>query len=69
MVNTTIILEKGSYRLRWRSDDSHSFGDWNVDPPDDPQSWGITLYRDEGGDRPPIPPVPPEKPGEPSDDE
>ncbi len=69
MVNTTIILEKGSYRLRWRSDDSHSFGDWNVDPPDDPQSWGITLYRDEGGDRPPIPPVPPARPGEPVEDD
>ena len=69
MVNTTLILEKGSYRLHWKSDDSHSFGDWNVDPPDDPQDWGITLYRDEGGDIPPVPPIPPTSPKEPSDDD
>ena len=56
-VNTTILLDRGDYRLRWRSDDSHSFGDWNVEPPDDPQYWGITLYRDEG--MPPEPPIAP----------
>jgi hypothetical protein len=63
MVNTTILLDRGEYRLRWRSDDSHSFQDWNVDPPDDPQYWGITLYRDN--DLPPAPaiaPVPPPPP-------
>jgi hypothetical protein len=69
MVNTTILLEKGDYRLRWRSDDSHSFGDWNVDPPEDPQYWGITLYKDEGPDRPTIPerPARPEIPEEPEE--
>lgn len=47
MVNTTFLLDKGEYRLYYASDDSHSFNRWNVDPPDDPTYWGITLYRDE----------------------
>jgi hypothetical protein len=52
MVNTTIVLDRGEYKLHYVSDDSHSFGDWNVDPPDDQESWGITLYRDEGAQIP-----------------
>ena len=49
MVNTTLLLEKGEYLLRYRSDDSHSFGDWNVSPPEDQEYWGIILYRDDIG--------------------
>lgn len=60
MVNTTITLERGDYRLRFKSDDSHSFGDWNVDPPEDQQYWGITVSRDDG--LPPTPPSPPRTP-------
>ena len=60
MVNTTILLEKGEYVLRHVSDDSHSYGDWNDDPPDDPQYWGITLFE-EGADNG-LPPPPPPKP-------
>ena len=56
MVNTTILLDRGEYRLRYKSDDSHSYGDWNSEPPEDQQYWGITLYRDSGSL--PIPPVP-----------
>jgi hypothetical protein len=69
MVNTTIILDRGSYRLRFKSDDSHSFGDWNADPPDDQQYWGITLYRDERPSPPGLPaaPVPPNIPEPPED--
>jgi len=47
MVNTTILLDKGEYRLHYLSDDSHSFNHWNTDPPDDPTMWGITLYKEE----------------------
>ncbi|HLF14094.1 MAG TPA: hypothetical protein VI932_04320 [Bacteroidota bacterium] len=47
MVNTTIVLEPGSYTLHYKADDSHSFNDWNSDPPDDPTMYGITLYEDE----------------------
>jgi hypothetical protein len=60
VVMTTIVLDRGEYRLRWRSDDSHSYNDWNVDPPDDQQFWGITLSRDDGNPPPPPPPGHPE---------
>ena len=46
MVNTTIMLDKGEYRLRFVSDDSHSYNNWNADPPDDPTMWGITIYEE-----------------------
>jgi len=64
MVSTSILLERGEYRLRWRSDDSHSYGDWNSDPPQDQQYWGVTLSRDDGAGPsvadPPMAPLPPE---------
>jgi hypothetical protein len=41
----TITLPAGRYVLRWESDGSHSFGDWNDDPPDDPEMWGISVLR------------------------
>lgn len=63
VVNTTIVLDKGDYKLHYRSDDSHSYNDWNVDPPEDQEFWGITVFRD---DTPspgvPIAPPPPEEP-------
>lgn len=60
MVSTTILLDKGEYVLRYVSDDSHSFGDWNEDPPDDQRYWGITVYKDESD--PPLPPQAPSPP-------
>lgn len=62
MVNTAMTLEKGEYILRWKSDDSHSYDDWNADPPDDQEYWGITIFRDEGEDFAPKPIAPPEPP-------
>jgi hypothetical protein len=47
MVNTTILLDKGEYKLHYVSDDSHSYDHWNTDPPDDPTMWGITLYKEQ----------------------
>jgi hypothetical protein len=47
MVNTTILLDKGDYELRYDSDGSHSFNDWNADPPEDRIHWGITLYKEQ----------------------
>ncbi len=66
MVNTAIILDKGDYTLSFETDDSHAYGDWNQDPPEDPEYWGITLYPDDGAV--PVPPIPattplPPKPG------
>lgn len=46
IVNTTLLLDKGFYRLRYKSDDSHSYNRWNDDPPEDPAFWGITLYKE-----------------------
>ena len=62
MVNTTILLEKGTYILHYISDDSHCYANWNADPPEDQQYWGITLYQDDGAVplRIPAPPVPDE---------
>lgn len=64
MVNTTIVLDKGDYKLRYKSDDSHSYNDWNADPPDDQDFWGITLFRDEipENGQPLEPPAPPGNP-------
>ncbi len=59
MVNTSIMLERGEYMLHYQSDDSHSHRRWNMDPPEDQEYWGITLYPDEGQFAPPVPPVPP----------
>jgi len=46
MYNGTIMLPKGNYTLFYETDDSHSYRDWNDDPPRDPEMYGITLYYD-----------------------
>ena len=40
-----IRLEAGEYELVYRSDDSHSFRDWNSAAPHDPFSYGVTIFR------------------------
>ena len=42
----TVNLPAGRYELRYETDGSHAYGDWNDDPPDDPEGWGITLLPD-----------------------
>jgi hypothetical protein len=42
----TLRLPAGEYCVRYQSDDSHSFGDWNADAPRDPFSYGVTIFRD-----------------------
>jgi ligand-binding sensor domain-containing protein/serine phosphatase RsbU (regulator of sigma subunit) len=39
------VLDKGSYILRYTSDDSHSFDSWNEAAPLHPNWWGIQLYE------------------------
>ncbi|MFH0991723.1 MAG: hypothetical protein V1799_17080 [bacterium] len=39
----TITLPAGKYILFYESDGSHSFNNWNEDPPDDPYHWGVTI--------------------------
>lgn len=43
-VDETIELKKGDYLVRYISDDSHSFEEWNALPPDDPYFWGATIW-------------------------
>lgn len=45
MFDGTIRLPAGTYVLRYESDGSHSFSDWNSDAPDDPEGWGVAVKR------------------------
>lgn len=56
MLNSSIVLEKGNYVLRYKTDDSHAYNEWNSDPPDDRDYYGISLYREEAPDAPVVPP-------------
>lgn len=47
MFDGVITLPAGTYALRYNSDGSHSHANWNDDPPDDPESWGISVFRPE----------------------
>lgn len=38
-------LNKGDYTLRYISDDSHSYGNWNTDAPVDSLWWGIQAFE------------------------
>ncbi len=44
LYDDVISLKAGEYVLHYETDDSHSFNDWNSDPPHDPVNYGITLY-------------------------
>jgi hypothetical protein len=46
LFNGTVLLEKGEYEVHYVTDDSHSYMDWNASPPDDQESYGITLIRE-----------------------
>jgi len=43
-VDQVITLPAGNYKLRYKSDDSHSFDHWNSLPPDI-NFWGIAVYK------------------------
>ncbi len=47
VANRVIRMKPGTYTVRFRSDGSHSFNNWNDDPPRDVTKWGITVYRVE----------------------
>ncbi len=44
METVFLMLEPGIYSLRYETDGSHSPDDWNADPPDYPERWGVTLF-------------------------
>jgi len=41
----TLQLPAGRYELHYQTDGSHAYRDWNDDPPDDPEGWGIAVLR------------------------
>jgi hypothetical protein len=43
-------LDKGSYLAFYRTDDSHSYRDWNMTAPLDPEGWGLKIYTVNKGD-------------------
>ncbi len=45
-----VTLPAGNYLAVYRSDDSHSFGDWNVPPPHDPLHYGLAIYPASAAD-------------------
>jgi hypothetical protein len=45
-----VTLNKGNYTLRYKSDDSHSYGNWNQAPPFDSTLWGIQVFDLSGRD-------------------
>jgi hypothetical protein len=59
MLNSSIVLEKGTYILRYKTDDSHAYNEWNTDPPVDRDYYGITLYSDTAPEAPPAAEPPP----------
>jgi hypothetical protein len=44
MVDVIITLPKGNYMAYYQTDGSHSYNDWNSDPPFDEDHWGLTVY-------------------------
>lgn len=42
-IDVVITLEPGKYKLRYKTDDSHSFDHWNALPPEI-NFWGIAVY-------------------------
>lgn len=45
LYSDTIILPKGSYKVIYQTDGSHSYRDWNSSPPRDAERYGISLSR------------------------
>jgi len=43
MFDGTIVLKPGEYVIKYETDGSHSFNDWNASQPYDPFNWGITV--------------------------
>ena len=41
----TVRLAAGRYVLHYQTDGSHAYSDWNDDPPDDPEGWGVAVLR------------------------
>lgn len=51
LYDRTIAFPAGQYMVHYVSDNSHSYPEWNRMPPNDPRSWGITLWTVSPEDR------------------
>ncbi|MFC1639228.1 hypothetical protein ACFL3B_00525, partial [Gemmatimonadota bacterium] len=50
VADRVLSLDAGSYLVQYRSDGSHSYDDWNTEPPDDSDAWGITVSVTDASD-------------------
>lgn len=46
LYNDTLILPKGTYKVFYETDGSHSYRNWNASPPRDPERYGISLMKE-----------------------
>lgn len=46
-IRDEIYLPPGNYLLHFKTDDSHSFEEWNDDPPDDMGNYGVSIKIEE----------------------
>ncbi len=44
LIDTEIELQPGDYEVVYLTDDSHSYRDWNMAAPYDPEFWGLTIW-------------------------
>src|SRR5438045_1322158 len=44
----TLHLDPGSYFVRYKSDGSHSYNDWNAAPPAEERYWGVSVFPASG---------------------
>jgi hypothetical protein len=44
----TVTLPAGEYLAVYETDGSHAYRDWNADPPDEPDAWGLRIYASPG---------------------
>lgn len=51
LFDSTVSLAPGHYLICYATDDSHSYGEWNMQPPFDPESWGMTIFPIDGEGR------------------
>jgi len=48
LIDEEIELDAGRYILYYGTDDSHSYEEFNANPPNDPMNWGITVLPGDG---------------------
>ena len=46
LYNDILILPRGSYRIYYETDGSHSYRSWNASPPRDTERYGISLMKE-----------------------